>query len=148
VRTGSTLGRRSALIDTSAFFALGDRHNAVYPIARAIQDRLIGGRWRVVTTNFVVAETHALVLARRDRTDAARVLREIDGSKDLVVVRVEEGDERRAREIIYQYTDKDFSLTDATSFAVIERLGVGYAFTFDRHFAQYGFAVLSSDAVN
>ncbi len=46
---------------------------------------------------------------------------------------------------LYQYDDKDFSLTDATSFAVMERIRVPYAFTFDRHFAQYGFTVLTAN---
>ena len=49
----------------------------------------------------------------------------------------------RAREIIRQYEDKSFSLTDATSFAVMERLRISYAFTFDRNFAQYGFTILT-----
>lgn len=101
-------------------------------------------RWQLVTTNFVLAETHALVLARRNRFLAARVLAEIDASPTLVV-RAEEGDERRAREIIERYADKAFSLTDAISFAVMERLRIGVALTFDRHFAQYGFAVLGGD---
>ena len=51
-------------------------------------------------------------------------------------------DVERAKAIIYQYDDKDFSLTDAASFAVMERLRIVSAFTFDRHFAQYGFTVL------
>ena len=59
-----------------------------------------------------------------------------------VTVRVERDDERRGRAILTQYDDKDFSLTDATSFAVMERLGITTAFTFDRHFAQYGWQVL------
>jgi predicted nucleic acid-binding protein len=54
-------------------------------------------------------------------------------------------DEQRAREIIFSQTDKPCSHTDATSFAVMERLRIGTAFTFDRHFAQYGFAVLGPD---
>lgn len=58
------------------------------------------------------------------------------------VIRVSSTDERRAREIISQYSDKSFSLADATSFAVMERLRISYAFTFDRHFAQYGFVLL------
>ena len=36
-------------------------------------------------------------------------------------------------------------MTDAISFAVMERLHITRAFTFDRHFAQYGFTVLSPD---
>lgn len=48
------------------------------------------------------------------------------------------GDEERAREIIYTHEDKAFSYTDATTFAVIERLGIKSTFTFDQHFAQIG----------
>jgi len=61
------------------------------------------------------------------------------------VVRARAADEVRARHIIYQYDDKAFSMTDAISFAVMERLHITRAFTFDRHFAQYGFTVLTPD---
>ena len=61
------------------------------------------------------------------------------------MIRSRASDEERAREIIYQYDDKDFSMTDAISFAVMERLRIARAFTFDRHFAQYGFTVLTPD---
>ena len=52
-------------------------------------------------------------------------------------------DEARAKAIVRQYDDKDFSLTDASSFAIMERTGIQHAFTFDRHFAQYAFTVLT-----
>jgi len=51
-------------------------------------------------------------------------------------------DEERAKEIIRRYTDKSFSYTDATSFAVMERLGLREAFGFDPHFQQYGLKLL------
>ena len=63
----------------------------------------------------------------------------------MVVERVNVQDEQRARAIIFSQTDKNYSLTDATSFAVMERIGISIAFTFDRHFAQYGFAILGPD---
>ncbi|MHB8577630.1 MAG: type II toxin-antitoxin system VapC family toxin, partial [Dehalococcoidia bacterium] len=59
-------------------------------------------------------------------------------------MRVTEGDEQRARDIIAQYSDKKFSYTDATSFAVMERLQIDMAFPLDRNFAQFGFIVLPS----
>lgn len=83
-----------------------------------------------------------LVLNRVGRRDALRILQEIDRSA-TIIVRVTPADERRARAIIAQYDDKDFTLTDATSFAVMERLGIGHAFTFDRNFTQYGVTVLT-----
>ena len=100
------------------------------------------GRRRLVTTNFVLAELHALLLTRLDRRVAARVLAEVDASALTTIVRVAARDEHRVREIVFDYDDKDFSLTDATSFAVMERLRIGQVFTLDRNFAQFGWTVL------
>jgi predicted nucleic acid-binding protein len=97
--------------------------------------------WQLHTTNFVVAETHALILARAGRDAALRALHRIDQSAQITI-RIEEPDERRARAILERYHDKSFSLTDATSFVVMDRLGINQAFTFDRHFLQYGFEVV------
>lgn len=132
---------RRVLIDTSGYYALADTSASDHAIATAIRDRLITERSRLFTTNFVLAETHALLLARLGRDVAATVLTEIDAST-TTVVRVSLRDERRAREIIAAYTDKDFSLTDAISFAVMERLHISHAFGFDRHFNQYGFTLV------
>ena len=72
---------------------------------------------------------------------AGQFLREVEGS-NTTIVRVRSGDEGRARNILFRYTDKDCSFTDAISFVVMERLGIRSAFTFDQDFAQYGFPVL------
>jgi hypothetical protein len=56
------------------------------------------------------------------------------------------GSSKRAREILARYADKDFSLCNALSFAVMEARGVRRAFSFDRHFRQYGrFEVLGAE---
>jgi predicted nucleic acid-binding protein len=123
VRTSGATGQNQAFIDASAYYALvdtGDRNNAV---ARAIATRMGRTRWRLATTNLVLAETHALLLARLGRGIALRVLREIDRSS-VVIARVGLDDEKRGRTILVRYDDKDFSLTDAISFAVMERLGI------------------------
>jgi uncharacterized protein len=104
--------------------------------------QLVAERVRQITTNFVLAELHALLLTRLDRHVAARVLAEMDASQATTIVRVSARDERRAREIIARYTDKAFSPTDATSFAVMERLRIRQAFILDQNFAQDGWTVL------
>lgn len=58
------------------------------------------------------------------------------------VERATPGDEERARTILMTHSDKDYSYTDAVSFAIMERLGISMVFSFDRHFVQYGFQVI------
>ena len=134
---------RRTLVDTSAYFALLDADDAHHQQARTISGHLIAAGWRLCTTSFVLTETHALLLNRLSQQLATRFLRDMEASPTTLVW-VTPRDVQRAKAIIYQYDDKDFSLTDATSFAVMERMGIPTAFSFDRHFAQYGLTVLSA----
>lgn len=130
-------------VDTSAFYAASDRDNRAASHARALVARLISERSQVVTTNFVLAELHALLLAHGNRHLALTVLQGLRLSPTLTIERVSEVDEQRAWEIIEHYDDKAFSFVDAASFAVMERLGISIAFSLDRHFAQYGWTIVS-----
>lgn len=114
---------RRVFIDTSAFVGLADARDQEAVSANRIMGRMTIERWEAVTSNFILAETHALLLQRRDRQVALDTLRFIERGA-VIVLRVSEPDEHRAREIIEQYDDKAFTLTDATSFAVMERLGL------------------------
>src|SRR5919199_690422 len=143
MRTGRGSQARRTLVDTSAYFALLDADDANHQQARTISACLIAEGWRLLTTSFVLAETHALLLNRLSQQIATRFLQDMEHSPTTLIW-VTPRDVQRARAIIYQYTDKDFSLTDAASFAVMERLRIPAAFTFDRHFAQYGLTVLST----
>jgi predicted nucleic acid-binding protein len=134
-------GERRVFVDSSAYFGLADVYDQAHRRALQIARRLATERRQLITTNFVVAETYTLMLTRIGRPVAMQFLSGIEASESSVV-RVGEDDEQRAREIIRRYDDKDFSLVDAMSFAVMERLGIRHAFTFDRHFAQYGFVML------
>lgn len=124
-------------IDTGAVYALLDRDDKNHHAARRTFNALKKRRAEPFLTNFVVAETHALLIARLDAAIARRWL----AGNVWPVERVREDDESRARDIVARYTDKTFTYTDATSFAVMERLGLKTAFAFDPHFRQYGFQV-------
>lgn len=129
-------------VDTSAYFAVANRRDANHERAVAVMRHLVAERRRFFTTNFVLAELHALLLTRLDRQVARLVLEQTDASRLTTVVRVSARDERRARDIVSTYIDKDFSLTDASSFAVMERLRIAQAFTLDQNFVQFGWTVL------
>ena len=126
------------LVDTSAIFALLDRSDVRHSPAQDVLGDLKRRRIGPLITNFIVAESHALLLNRIGASVARRWLFQ----NVWPIERIGEDDESRAKAILRQYTDKTFSYTDATSFAVMERLGLKAAFAFDPHFRQYGFQVI------
>lgn len=129
---------KRVFVDTSGIVAAMNAKDEHHEAAKAIFLRLAAEHCGLVITNYIRAETHALLLARATRELALRFLDE--GS--WAVEWVEPEDEKKAVEILKRFQDKDFSLTDATSFVVMERLEIKEAVSFDRHFAQYGVKAL------
>ena len=126
------------LVDTSAVFALVDSSDQWHSAAKAELDNLRTARSEPLLTNFIVAECHALLLARLGSQLARNWLTNNAWSVQRITVE----DEAKASSIISRYTDQTFSYADATSFALMERLGIRKAFAFDPHFRQYGLQVV------
>lgn len=127
----------TVLLDTGAAVALVNKRDQWHAEAKRRLRLLQKRKGRLLLTNFLVGEIYALLLSRLGGDIARQWL----VTSDVAVERVTEEDEIRAKTILLRYTDKDFSYVDAISFAVMERLRLRAAFTFDRHFAQYGFTV-------
>jgi uncharacterized protein len=108
-------------IDTGGYFGLASSKDEHHSDAVAIMRALISGHFPLFTSNFILAELHALLLTRISRRTALETLNTIDNSS-TTIVRVSQSDENRARQIIAQYDDKNFSLTEATFFAIMDRL--------------------------
>ncbi|HTE83293.1 MAG TPA: VapC toxin family PIN domain ribonuclease [Dehalococcoidia bacterium] len=132
---------RRVFVDSSANLALLDATDDNHGAAQAISQRLIGSRSRLFTTNFIIDESYTLIMSHLGTTAAIAYLHDIRASS-FTIERISLVDERRAEEILRQYEDKRFSYTDATSFAIIERLRLDAALAFDRNFGQYRIVVL------
>lgn len=128
--------------DTSALFALAVVHDQYHSQARRISAELVAARTQLVTSNFIVAEFHALIVNRVSSASANEALSRLENS-EIRFVRIFVRDEQRARNILNLYPGHGYTLTDATSFSVMERLGISVSFTFDHHFAMQGYAVLT-----
>jgi uncharacterized protein len=133
------------LVDTSALFAAVNDNDVFHVSVRNTLTRLAHRRAELFTTNFVVAEFHALTLSRINRYVAAQALERMYASEITTIVRVSTDDEQRALQIVRTYSDKDFALTDAMSFAVMERLQIMDVLTLDQHFAQFGWTTIGLD---
>jgi len=129
-------------VDTSGWFPLADAGDPAHArVARALRGAVQNGR-RMVTTNLVIAETHALIMRRIHRRAALAFLREVRREPHVVVTSTPEYEAQAQREWLERYDNQDFSLTDAVSFSVMTDRGIREALAVDHHFATAGFAVL------
>ena len=126
--------RRSVLWDSSAILALLDADDADHERAVAIASQIASEKRPSFITNYVEVEAHALLLRKLGRALAREWL--LTGG--LPVIRVLPEEENRGREIVARHSDKNWSLCDAISFAVLDVRRIRRAFTFDHHFLQYG----------
>ena len=125
---------RSVLWDSSAVLALLDADDADHARAVAVARQIAAERRPSFVTNYIEAEAHALLLRKLGRALAREWL--LTGG--LPVVRVLPAEEDLARDILVRHRDKDWTLCDAISFAVLDARRVARVFTFDRHFRRYG----------
>ena len=124
-------------IDTSAFYAVFDRDDDNHVFARAAWEAMLRDGWDLLTNNYVLLETSAL-LQHRLGLAALRTFTE-----DVVpLVRIDwaaEGRHRAAAEAVLAAGRKKLSLVDCVSFQTMRELGVRSAFCFDKHFTERGF---------
>jgi hypothetical protein len=118
-------------VDTGAWYALVDKDDADHTAAVIF---LAANTTPLITTNAVFSETITLIRYRIGH-EAARIFgQKLKESTFVRMVAVTPADEDRAWEIFTKYQDQDFSFTDCTSFAVMQRMKLATAFAFDRHF--------------
>jgi len=123
-------------VDTGAFIALADADDENHKAAAAFYRSSKEKGTRFVTTNFVVCETMNYLRSRISHQVAVLFRENLNKSSFIEVIRVAPSIEDAAFAIFKQYTDKDFSFTDCTSFSIMKFLRLKKAFAFDRHFEQ------------
>ena len=139
--------RPPVFLDTSAWLAALSVRESRHEEVAACYTELVRSARRLVTTNLVLSEMHALFLRRRGPEHALTLLdlARDDPTHELIVV----DDELHDAAIdcwIRGFADQSFSLTDAVSFETMSRHEIEEALTLDQHFATAGFRLLPADA--
>jgi uncharacterized protein len=129
---------RRVFVDSGGFFAALAPKDTHHQRAKRLFQQADDEGWSLLTTNAVVLEVHALIINRTARGPALGLAFLDQVATGLCeVARVRPEDERTAVDLLRAHDDKGYSLCDALSFVVMERLGIDEAIAFDRHFRQY-----------
>jgi predicted nucleic acid-binding protein len=125
---------KTVFVDTSGFYACLDRTDSFHPRALAAFERAEKENWTLLTTNYVVHETWALI-QRRLGWEAVETL-----LNDLLprcpIVWVDENLYNAAAARCRQIRERRFSLTDAISLECMARQKITLAIAQDEHFAR------------
>jgi uncharacterized protein len=127
----------TVFLDTSALYAVFDRDDANHARARAAWAAYLGDATILLTNNYVLLETAAL-LQHRIGIAAVRALND-DVMPLLQVDWVSEEQHRTGMEAVLAAARKKLSLVDCVSFQTMRSRGVRTAFCFDAHFREQGF---------
>ncbi len=122
-------------VDTGAFYALADKSDTHHANAAAFYASSYG-QHRLYTSDYVLIESWLLIRNKLGRPAAMTFWQTIRKGVVALLPCIP-ADLEHAWQICEQYADQDFSLVDAVSFAIMERLSMSTAFAFDRHFAVY-----------
>ena len=95
------------------------------------------------TSNHIVDELATLLGRLAGFRFAADRISDLYASESIIVLSSTRDDEIEAIRWMRKYSDKKISFTDCISFALMRRLRIRTAFTFDRHFHDAGFAVFN-----
>ncbi len=128
-------------LDTSAVYALADRGDARHELARQLLDALLTQGETLVTHNYVLVESLALLQHRLGAAPAAKFARSVSGFGVLWV------DQTLHAEAIRRWirsSNRRVSFVDEVSFLVMKSRGIQVAFAFDRDFEDRGFRLLAS----
>jgi predicted nucleic acid-binding protein len=127
----------SVFADTSGLYAVFDRDDANHPKAKTAWEAWLHAGELLVTSNYVLIETLAL-LQHRLGLAAVRAFHE-DVMPLLEVEWVSEEQHRAGIEAALAAARRKLSVVDCVSFRTMRDRGLRTAFCFDAHFRDQGF---------
>ncbi|MBU4272253.1 MAG: PIN domain-containing protein [Planctomycetes bacterium] len=126
-------------VDSSYYVALFNRTDRFHERATQLARTL---KHRPIATEFVLLEVGNICSRGKGRELFGDLLRRLRRNPKVIIVPASRELFQRGYELYAGRRDKDWSLTDCTSFVVMKERGLTDALTTDRHFEQAGFTML------
>jgi len=126
----------TVFMDTYGLIAWVNTRDAAHQPVKSYLDAYSG---RIVTTEWVLREFADAFSLSRTKPFAIEAIKRIHRLTMFVVVSFESAIYQAGFDLYEGRSDKDWSLTDCISFAVMSERGLSDALTADHHFEQAGF---------
>lgn len=131
-------------VDTSAWLALMNVDDNFHEQAKQVKTQLKQDKSSLVTSDFVLLEVADALSSPFIRSRTIRFITRLRKAQDLLIIPISQSLFNEGWELYCQRLDKEWGLTDCTSFVIMRQQGMIKAFTSDKHFEQAGFIRLLS----
>lgn len=128
-------------VDTSGWGCFVDTLQDFHSQAKAVYQKVKRDNSQLVTTNYIIAETVALLASplRIPKTKSIDFINGIKKSSLVEIIHIDEDLDAKSWELLENRPDKNWSLADCSSFVVMQDNKILEALTTDHHFEQAGF---------
>lgn len=126
-------------VDTSAWLALNDKNDQYHDEAVSKITKVRQQKIQLVTSEYVFDESVTIIRYRISHRAAVAFGDALISSNVASIEDITDEERLKAWVLFKKYRDKDLSFTDCTSFALMVKLKLQKAFSFDNHFKQVGF---------
>jgi predicted nucleic acid-binding protein len=123
-------------LDTSGIYALADRGDPQHQVARARLEMLLAKQEEILTHNYVMVESVALIQHRLGLAAALKLTRD---ARHFRIEWVTEALHVEAVRRLSSSGRRAVSLVDHVSFLIMRRWKLDTVFAFDTHFQEEGF---------
>ena len=141
LRSKNKLTISKAFLDTGFVIALINERDQYHQQALDLAD--LYEQYLLVITDAVFLEI-ANALARNYKQEAIQVIEELTSSENVEIVRLTPELFQRSFDLYKKRQDKSWGLVDCFSFIIMQDKNINFALSFDQHFIQAGFQLLTS----
>ncbi len=139
------MANNALFLDTAYVYALFNARDQWHPKAIAWQRKLAANKRHLLTTEFVLVEIANGLASLKFRRAAASIIHSLQETPFITIIPVSSTLVVQALALYEQRQDKNWGLTDCTSFVVMTENNITDALTTDDHFRQAGFNALLLD---
>ena len=126
-------------VDTAAWLALINIDDDFHKQAQQVKAQLKQDKCYLVTSDFVLLEVADGLSSLSVRSRTIRFINRLKEAQGLLIIPINQDLFKQAWELYCQRLDKEWGLTDCTSFVIMQQQKITKAFTSDKHFEQAGF---------
>jgi uncharacterized protein len=131
-------------VDTGYWIALLYPKDTLHRTAQALHESMLAQTYKLVSSELVLIEFANFFASSgsNSRQKVADFVQQIRQNSNVIITPHTAALFDRALTLYAQRPDKQWSLTDCSSFLIMQDLGITEALAYDKHFEQAGFQVL------